>query len=161
MTRYWTHWWPTKILLPSIRDHIFSLLLFVVRHKDLFTENSDVHDLNTRFKHDLHLPSTNLTLVQRGVLHSGSKIFNHLHNIFGRSIVKIIFSPPLNTLHTSWSFWVFNFGCYLVSPVIELLDACHPSTLCSPMECAYFVNKSYINCILYDSSSAFLHVTCL
>ena len=34
--------------------------------------------MNTRFKHDLHLPSTNLTLVQKGVLYSGSKIFNCL-----------------------------------------------------------------------------------
>jgi len=70
-----------KILTFS-SQYIFSLLLFVVGHKDLFTANSDVHDLNTRFKHDLHLPSTSLTLVQRGVFYSGSKIFNHLpHHI--------------------------------------------------------------------------------
>jgi hypothetical protein len=34
--------------------------------------------INTHFKQNLHLPSTNLTLVQKGVLFSGSKIFNHL-----------------------------------------------------------------------------------
>jgi hypothetical protein len=28
--------------------------------------------------HNLHLPSTNLTSVQKGVLFSGSKIYNHL-----------------------------------------------------------------------------------
>ena len=38
--------------------------------------------LSCSYKHDLHLPSTSLTLVQRGVLHSGSKIFSHLpHHI--------------------------------------------------------------------------------
>jgi hypothetical protein len=31
-----------------------------------------------RFNHNLHLPSTNLTLVQKGVVYSGSKIYNHL-----------------------------------------------------------------------------------
>jgi hypothetical protein len=36
-----------------------------------------------------------------------------------------------------------------------------PSTLCSPMACAYFLNKPYTNCILYDSCSTFLHITCL
>jgi hypothetical protein len=40
--------------------------------------NSEIHDKNTRFNLNLHLPSTNLTLVQKGVLYSGSKIYNHL-----------------------------------------------------------------------------------
>jgi hypothetical protein len=31
-----------------------------------------------RFNHNLHLPSTNFTLVQKGVLYSGSKIYNLL-----------------------------------------------------------------------------------
>jgi hypothetical protein len=43
-----------------------------------FTANSDIHDINTRFNQDLHLPATNLTLVQKGVLFSGSKIYNQL-----------------------------------------------------------------------------------
>jgi len=40
--------------------------------------NSEIHDRNTRFKHNLHLPSTNLTLVQKEALHSGRKIYDHL-----------------------------------------------------------------------------------
>jgi hypothetical protein len=32
----------------------------------------------THFSFNLHLPYTNLTLVQKGVLYSGSKIYNHL-----------------------------------------------------------------------------------
>jgi len=62
--------------LPS--QYIFSLLVFVSKNRGLFQSNSEIHDLNTRFNHTLHLPSTNLTLVQKGVLYSGSKIYNHL-----------------------------------------------------------------------------------
>ena len=40
--------------------------------------NSEIHGINAHHKHNLHLPSTNLTLAQKGVLLSGSKIYNHL-----------------------------------------------------------------------------------
>lgn len=64
------------LTLPS--QYIYSLLIFVVRNGNLFSFNSEVHNLQTRFKNNLHLPTTNLALVQRGVLYSGSRIFNHL-----------------------------------------------------------------------------------
>jgi hypothetical protein len=44
----------------------------------LFLSNSEIQDKNTRFNHNFHLPSTNLTLVRKEVLYSGSKIYNHL-----------------------------------------------------------------------------------
>jgi len=62
--------------LPS--QHIFSLLVFVNKTRGLFQYNSEIRDLNTRFNHNLHLPSTNLTLVQKAVLYSGSKIYKHM-----------------------------------------------------------------------------------
>ena len=62
--------------LPS--QYIFSLLVFVNNNRGLFQCNSEIHDLNTRFNHNLHLLSTNLTSVQKGVMYSGSKIYNHL-----------------------------------------------------------------------------------
>jgi len=65
-------------ILSLTSQYIFSLLLFVNKKRGLFQFNSEIHDLNTRFSHNLHLPSTNLTLVQKGVLYSGSKIYNHL-----------------------------------------------------------------------------------
>jgi hypothetical protein len=37
-----------------------------------------MHDINTRYNYNFHLPSTNLTLVQKGVDYSGSQVFNHL-----------------------------------------------------------------------------------
>ena len=64
------------VALPS--QYIFSLFVFVNKNRGLFQSNSEIHDLNTCFNHNVHLPSTNLTLVQRGVLFSGSKVYNHL-----------------------------------------------------------------------------------
>ena len=58
-------------------QYTFSLLMFVIKHRD-YPSNSDIHDQNTRYNHNLHLPTTNLTLVQKGVLHSGIKIYNCL-----------------------------------------------------------------------------------
>jgi len=52
--------------LPS--QYIFSLLVFVNKNRGLFQSNSEIHNLNTCFNHNLHLPATNLTLVQKGVL---------------------------------------------------------------------------------------------
>jgi hypothetical protein len=64
------------LTLPS--QYMFSLLVFVNKNKELFLTNSEIHDINTWYNQNLHLPSTNLTLVQKGVLYSGSKIYNRL-----------------------------------------------------------------------------------
>jgi hypothetical protein len=64
--------------LPLKSQYIFSLLLFVVKNRDLLQSNSQIHDINTRYNYNLHLPSANLTLFQKGVLYSGSRIYNHL-----------------------------------------------------------------------------------
>jgi len=66
-----------KILtVPS--QYIFSVLVFIAENWDLFMFNRDIHSFNTRNQFDLHLPSTHLTVVQRGVLYSGCKVFNNL-----------------------------------------------------------------------------------
>jgi hypothetical protein len=65
-------------ILPLQLQYIFSLLVFVIKNKSYFTANSDIHDINTCFNQDLHLPASNLTLVQKGVIYSGSKIYNQL-----------------------------------------------------------------------------------
>jgi len=44
--------------LPS--QYILSLLVFVIKNRDFFQSNSEIHNLNTRFNRNLHLPSTNL-----------------------------------------------------------------------------------------------------
>ena len=65
-------------ILPLQSQYILSTLLFVTKNKILFTTNQNIHTLNTRFNLDLHLPTCNLTLYQKGAYFSGIKLFNHL-----------------------------------------------------------------------------------
>jgi len=65
-------------IMPLPSQYIFSLLLFVVTNKNLFSLNSQIHGIYTRHSEDLHLPQTGLTMVQKGVAYSGCKIYNHL-----------------------------------------------------------------------------------
>jgi hypothetical protein len=44
----------------------------------MFKLNSMVHSISTRHCSDLYLPSAHLTKVQKGVYHSGIKVFNCL-----------------------------------------------------------------------------------
>jgi len=55
------------LLLNFPSQYIFSLLLFLTKYRDLFLPNSEIHDIDTPFNCNLHLPSTNLTLVQKGI----------------------------------------------------------------------------------------------
>jgi hypothetical protein len=92
-------------ILPLQSQYIFSLPVFVIKNKSYFTANSDIQDINTRFNQDLHMPASNLILVQKGVLYSGSKIYNQLPlNI--KSLYKNIkhFKPSLRTYLTEHAF---------------------------------------------------------
>jgi len=85
-------------------QYIFSLLVFVNTNRGLFQSNSEIHDFNTRFNHNLHLPSTNLTLVQKALLYSGSKIYNHLpSNIKVLSNDTKLFKSTLK----SYPYWTY------------------------------------------------------
>jgi len=65
-------------ILPLYSQYILSLLLFVVKNINMFKSNSVVHSINTRHCSDLYLPSVHLSKVQKGVYHSGIKVFNCL-----------------------------------------------------------------------------------
>ena len=52
--------------------------VYVQENRGLFTPNNDIHDHNTRHNLDFHLPTTHLSIVQRGVMYSGRRIFNSL-----------------------------------------------------------------------------------
>jgi hypothetical protein len=47
-------------------QYIYSLLMFVVKNRNLSKLNSDIHGFGTRYDNDFHLPSTNLKLFQNG-----------------------------------------------------------------------------------------------
>jgi hypothetical protein len=57
---------------------MFSLLMFVVKNKDSFKTNSDIHSFNTRSNRDLHIPTANLAVFQKGVWYYDIKVYNHL-----------------------------------------------------------------------------------
>jgi len=59
-------------------QYIFSILMIVVKHKDIFTFNVELHKINTHHKLDLHVPSVNLTKFQKGVYYSVITLFNFL-----------------------------------------------------------------------------------
>ena len=65
-------------ILPLQSEYIFSLLLFVIKNKNYFKFNTEIHNINTRYNYNLHLPFTNLSIAQKGVLFSGSKLYNKL-----------------------------------------------------------------------------------
>ena len=65
-------------ILPLYSQYILSLSLFVVKNINMFKFNSIVHSTNTRHCSDLYLPTAHLTKVQKGVYHSGIKVFNTL-----------------------------------------------------------------------------------
>ena len=73
-----TELFKSKKILPLYSQHIFSLLMYVVYNKHLFTRNWEVHKHNTRSAKNFHLPITNLTIYQKGAYYTGIKIFNYL-----------------------------------------------------------------------------------
>jgi hypothetical protein len=65
-------------ILPLKSQYIYSILLFVSKHKHLFKTNFTSHNIQTRQCENLHLSSSSLTVFQTGVYFSGIKIFNEL-----------------------------------------------------------------------------------
>ena len=67
----------TLEVLPFFPQNIFSLLIFVVKNKHLFTKNLEVHNKDVRSANIFLLPFTNLTKCQKGAHCVGIKMLNH------------------------------------------------------------------------------------
>jgi len=65
-------------ILPLPCQYILCLLQFVIKNKDLFTTDNEIHTLCTRQHRNFHQPSVNLTKYQTGVFYMGIKIYNSL-----------------------------------------------------------------------------------
>jgi len=63
-------------ILPFYSQYTFSLSMFVVKKRKLYTANQGIHGINTRYNKNLHLPMANLTAFQRGA-NFFFKLFNH------------------------------------------------------------------------------------
>jgi hypothetical protein len=95
-------------------QYIFSLLLFVAKNRDLYESNSEIHNINTRFSSDLHIPTANLTTFQRRHFYFEIKVFNHLptsikntsHDINKfRSVLKcfLLINPFYSEKYFTWN----------------------------------------------------------
>jgi len=68
-----------NLKIPPLKSqYIFFLLLFVAKNRDLYDSNSEIHNINTRFSSDLHIPTANLITFQKVPFYFGIKVFNHL-----------------------------------------------------------------------------------
>ena len=65
-------------ILPLVSQYILSLLTFVSNNRDQYFTDSEIHNINTRHNSNLHLHRGDLNIYQKGVYHSGIKIFNSL-----------------------------------------------------------------------------------
>jgi hypothetical protein len=52
-----------KLHILPLQSQYISSVLFVVKNKNYFRSNTAIHDINTRFNHNLHLPLTNLSVT--------------------------------------------------------------------------------------------------
>jgi hypothetical protein len=95
-------------ILPLRSQCIQLLLLFVVDDKRYFKENSDIHNINTRTKLNLHQPTANLSKYQKKAYYSGIKVYNSLptqikdlsadRKQFGHAMKSFLYSHPFYNL---------------------------------------------------------------
>jgi hypothetical protein len=52
-------------ILPFKSQSIFPLLLFIIKNRQQFKSDSEIHSINTRYKNNFHYPMCNLTLFQK------------------------------------------------------------------------------------------------
>jgi hypothetical protein len=92
-------------ILPFQSQYILSLLLFVVKNKESFSNNQEIHNINTRYNLNLHPSLCNLALFQKGVYYTGIKLFNHLPLQIKRLENEIkLFKPAVKKLLIFHSF---------------------------------------------------------
>jgi hypothetical protein len=64
------------LVLPC--QYIFSLMIYIVEHLEIFQTNSWINDLDTRNTTQLHRAVTNFSCFQKVVSYAGIEIFNSL-----------------------------------------------------------------------------------
>ena len=93
-------------ILPLQSQYIFSVLLFVVKNKYLYTTNQEIHNVTTRSDTNLQPPVCNLTVFQKGAYYSSIKLFNHLPlKIKSLSNEIKVFKPALKRFLNLRSFY--------------------------------------------------------
>jgi hypothetical protein len=65
-------------ILPLASQYILSLMLFVVKNKNVFILNSGNHNISTRQSRNFYQPLPNLNVYQKGVYCMGIRVYNNL-----------------------------------------------------------------------------------
>jgi hypothetical protein len=65
-------------ILPLMSQYILPLVKFILKNKNQFTVNSEIHNITTRQHTILHQPTSNLTGYQQGIYYSAVRVYNHL-----------------------------------------------------------------------------------
>jgi hypothetical protein len=80
--------------------------MFVVKNLDIFILYSDIHNIQTRYRSDLHHATYKLAEFQKGMFYSGIRIFNKLpQNIKNLSSDASKFGYALNQFLHIGSFY--------------------------------------------------------
>ena len=78
----------------------------MVKNKDLYTANQEIHNIIIRSNTNLYPTMCNLTVFQKGTYYSGIKLFNHLPLKIKSLSNKInIFKPALKRFLNLNSFY--------------------------------------------------------
>jgi hypothetical protein len=81
-------------------------MLCVVNNLHYFQTNSFLHETNTRYENNLHIPSVRLAAKPRGSTYSAIKIFNKLPpGISGLKNDKTMFKSALREYHLTHVFY--------------------------------------------------------
>lgn len=67
-------------IFPLKTQYIYSLMMFIVKNKELFDTNNAHYRINTRHIMDIHMTQVNLALFGNGVNHMAVRIYNALPN---------------------------------------------------------------------------------
>jgi len=107
-------------------QYIYSLLLFIIKNKHLFTTNNEIHDYNTRNINNLHPNIINLTKFKKGPYTMYIKVFNHLPQSLKDSIQNATqFKYLLKRFLYQHSFYsmqeYFDFNVHMLWIYISLL----------------------------------------
>jgi hypothetical protein len=54
-------------ILPLRSQHIYSLMIFVIKNREKFVTNKEYHELETRQDLNLHMHQVNLAIFSKGV----------------------------------------------------------------------------------------------
>ena len=64
--------------MPLTALYVFNLIMYVKKNLNSFELNCQIHQINTRQKHDIHIEPRSSILASEGPYHKGAKLLNLL-----------------------------------------------------------------------------------